>query len=93
MINENEDRTTKVNAANTRCSIIVLPKYVDILISQSHIEYRKSWTNHVDQQDPHSLAKYLETHNAYVYTAPTPLTLLSRQEWSALLCFVLCWKC
>ena len=35
-------------------------------ICQSHIEYRKSWTNHVDQQDPHSLAKYLEMHNAYV---------------------------
>merc|ERR1719211_876970 len=34
--------------------------------TKSHIEYRKSWTNHVDQQDPHSLAKYLETHNAYV---------------------------
>ena len=66
MINENEDRTTKVNAADTQCNLIVLPKYVDILISQSHIEYRKSWTNHVDQQDPHSLAKYLETHNAYV---------------------------
>lgn len=66
MINENEDRTTKVNAADTQCNVIVLPKYVDILISQSHIEYRKSWTNHVDQQDPHSLAKYLETHNAYV---------------------------
>ena len=30
------------------------------------MEYRKSWSNHVDQQDPHSLAKYLETHNAYV---------------------------
>ena len=25
----------------------------------------------------------------YVYTAPTPLTLLSRQQWSALFCFVL----
>jgi len=34
--------------------------------TKSHIEYRKSWTNHVDQQDPHSLAKYLEMHNAYV---------------------------
>merc|ERR1719189_596378 len=34
--------------------------------TKSHIEYRKSWTNHVEQQDPHSLAKYLETHNAYV---------------------------
>merc|ERR1719410_1146707 len=34
--------------------------------TKSHIEYRKSWTNHVDQQDPHSLAKYLESHNAYV---------------------------
>ena len=33
---------------------------------QSHIEYRKSWTGHVEQQDPHSLAKYLEMHNAYV---------------------------
>ena len=38
----------------------------NIIICQSHIEYRKSWTNHVDQQDPHSLAKYLEMHNAYV---------------------------
>jgi len=34
--------------------------------TKSHIEYRKSWTNHVEQQDPHSLAKYLEMHNAYV---------------------------
>merc|ERR1719429_375413 len=34
--------------------------------TKSHVEYRKSWSNHVDQQDPHSLAKYLETHNAYV---------------------------
>merc|ERR1712066_632799 len=34
--------------------------------TKSHIEYRKSWTNHVDQQDPHSLAKYLESHNGYV---------------------------
>ena len=35
-------------------------------IFQSHIEYRKSWSGHVEQQDPHSLAKYLEMHNAYV---------------------------
>jgi len=34
--------------------------------SKSHIEFRKSWTNHVEQQDPHSLATYLENHNAYV---------------------------
>merc|ERR1719328_679745 len=34
--------------------------------TKSHIDYRKSWTNHVEQQDPHSLAKYLEMHNAYV---------------------------
>lgn len=34
--------------------------------TKSHIEYRKSWTGHVEQQDPHSLAKYLEMHNAYV---------------------------
>merc|ERR1719189_2249942 len=34
--------------------------------TKSHIDYRKSWTNHVEQQDPHSLAKYLESHNAYV---------------------------
>ena len=40
--------------------------YLNIFICQSHIEYRKSWTNHVDQQDPHSLAKYLEMHNTYV---------------------------
>jgi len=34
--------------------------------TKSHIDYRKSWTNHVEQQDPHSLAKYLESHNGYV---------------------------
>merc|ERR1712025_203729 len=34
--------------------------------TKSHIEYRKSWSGHVEQQDPHSLAKYLEMHNAYV---------------------------
>merc|ERR1719410_2551325 len=34
--------------------------------TKSHIEYRKSWSGHVEQQDPHSLAKYLESHNAYV---------------------------
>merc|ERR1719361_805280 len=28
--------------------------------TKSHIEYRKSWTGHVEQQDPHSLAKYLD---------------------------------
>merc|ERR1719305_862494 len=34
--------------------------------TKSHIDYRKSWTNHVEQQAPHSLAKYLESHNGYV---------------------------
>merc|ERR1719512_207791 len=34
--------------------------------TKSHIDYRKSWSGHVEQQDPHSLAKYLEMHNAYV---------------------------
>jgi len=34
--------------------------------TKSHLEYRKSWTGHVDQQNPHSLAKYLESHNQYV---------------------------
>jgi len=34
--------------------------------TKSHIDFRKSWTQHVEQQDPHSLASYLENHNAYV---------------------------
>ena len=60
MINENEDRTTKVR--RTQC----IYQRIITLIIQSHIEYRKSWSGHVEQQDPHSLAKYLEMHNAYV---------------------------
>jgi len=36
------------------------------LTTKSHIDYRKSWTHHVEQQDPHSLASYLEKHNSYV---------------------------
>ena len=38
----------------------------EIYFFQSHVDYRKSWTNHVNQQDPHSLANYLEKHNSYV---------------------------
>jgi len=34
--------------------------------TKSHVDYRKSWTHHVEQQDPHSLATYLENHNNYV---------------------------
>lgn len=34
--------------------------------TKSHVDYRKSWTQHVEQQDPHSLATYLESHNSYV---------------------------
>lgn len=34
--------------------------------TKSHVDYRKSWTHHVEQQDPHSLATYLENHNSYV---------------------------
>lgn len=34
--------------------------------TKSHVDYRKSWTQHVEQQDPHSLATYLENHNSYV---------------------------
>eukprot|EP00092_Neocalanus_flemingeri_P009208 GFUD01009909.1.p1 GENE.GFUD01009909.1~~GFUD01009909.1.p1 ORF type:complete len:726 (-),score=191.16 GFUD01009909.1:343-2520(-) len=34
--------------------------------TKSHMDFRKSWTQHVEQQDPHSLASYLENHNAYV---------------------------
>jgi len=34
--------------------------------TKSHVDFRKSWTHHVEQQDPHSLANYLENHNAYV---------------------------
>jgi len=34
--------------------------------TKSHIDFRKSWTQHVQQQDPHSLASYLENHNTYV---------------------------
>ena len=37
-----------------------------IIMLQSHVDYRKSWTHHVEQQDPHSLATYLENHNNYV---------------------------
>jgi len=34
--------------------------------TKSHVDYRHAWTHHVEQQDPHSLATYLENHNAYV---------------------------
>jgi len=34
--------------------------------TKSHVDYRKSWTHHVEAQDPHSLATYLESHNTYV---------------------------
>merc|ERR1719228_2261640 len=34
--------------------------------TKSHIDFRKSWTQHVQQQDPHSLSSYLENHNTYV---------------------------
>merc|ERR1719228_1479290 len=34
--------------------------------TKSHIDFRKTWTQHVQQQDPHSLSSYLENHNTYV---------------------------
>jgi len=34
-------------------------------LSKSHSEYRKSWSTHVEQQTPASLATYLERHNSY----------------------------
>ena len=64
LINENEDRTTKVR--RTQYKGTLSEEHHRPLIIQSHIEYRKSWSGHVEQQDPHSLAKYLEMHNAYV---------------------------
>jgi len=36
------------------------------ILSKSHQEYRLSWTRHVEQQTPATLANYLERHNAYV---------------------------
>jgi len=35
-------------------------------LAKSHAEYRGSWTRHVEQQSPASLANYLERHNSYV---------------------------
>jgi len=34
-------------------------------LSKCHSEYRQSWTRHVEQQSPASLATYLERHNTY----------------------------
>jgi len=35
-------------------------------LSKSHAEYRSAWTRHVEQQNPSSLAHYLDRHNNYV---------------------------
>jgi len=35
-------------------------------LAKSHGDFRISWSRHVEQQGPTSLAKYLESHNAYV---------------------------